>query len=134
MLWLVRSSTGPQREQRATHRLRYASFAAEREPELLQHRGQAHGMLRHGPHYLRQAISEGLSHAGGIHATKATDVQNQTYGILPPRKIARAARVVAIDALRRFSTTRATGCGRGRMGGDRQDLVAPSHRRRLAFR
>jgi hypothetical protein len=50
-------------------------FAAKREPEWLQRCGQAHGPLRCGLHDRRQAFSEGLRRASGVHATKTTDVQ-----------------------------------------------------------
>lgn len=126
-----RIGTGGHRESSAQP---CSGFAAEREPQGLQRRGQAHGMLRRGPHDLRQAFSEGLSRAGSVHATKATDVQDQTHGILPQRKIARAARVVALDTRRRFPTARATGRGCGAMGSDRLNRVALADRGDLAPR
>jgi hypothetical protein len=73
-------------------------FAAEGETEWLQDDGQAHAALSRRPHQLRQTFSERLSRAGGIQATKVAKMQDQTHRVIPQRKIARAARVVVMDA------------------------------------
>jgi hypothetical protein len=111
-----------------------SGFTAERESKVLQRRGQVHRALRRRPHQLGQAFSKALSRTAGVQAAKAADVQDQTHGVPPQRKVARAARVVAMDALRRFPTARATGRGRSGMGGDREDTVALPHRAHLAPR
>jgi hypothetical protein len=73
-------------------------FAAKCETEWLRDDSQAHAALSRRPDQLRQTFSERLSRAGGIQATKAAKMQDQTHCVIPQRKIARAARVVAMDA------------------------------------
>lgn len=82
-------------------------FAPEREPELLQCDGQAYGTLSGWPHQLWQVFCEGLSGAGSVQAAKTADVQDQAHGIIPQRKIARAARIVAMNARRGYPAVRA---------------------------
>jgi hypothetical protein len=109
-------------------------FATTRRTDLPQRPGQAHGTLRRGPHHLRDAFGTRLRRAGGIRAANATDAQDQTHHLLPPRKIAWPPRVVAMPTPCGDPAARATSRGRSGRGGEREPMVALAHGDALAPR
>jgi hypothetical protein len=76
-------------------------------------RAQAVGMTGSGPGNLRQALTERVSRAGVIEASKAPDLDEQDDGAAETRQIAQAAPVMAMHAMRSGPAVGAVRCCRG---------------------
>jgi hypothetical protein len=103
-------------------------LTAQCKPSLWQRHGQVHGALCRGSYHLEHPVGEGVRGTAGVQAATTADAQAHTHGVLPQRQVARAACIVTMHAPCGEPTARATGRGRGGLGGNREHPVALAHR------